>query len=507
MKRKMFSLLVLSFVLLPLLAVQAQTTQGQIAVTGLLPSAPPPPAPACLPPAPATADLTFFIIDGGSTVLYGPDNQPAVPVDADCRFFAALGAGTGGDVPASILQANTSLFVRFDDTATGVTLGILPINSSGYAHFALGVPDNTVTTTNIQDGAVTSAKIAAGSVDSSKIVDGSIGTSQVDSTQVQRRVIGSCDVGNAIRVINDTGTVTCEPTGGGGGIGGSGTANSIPKFTAATTVGDSAITEVGGNVGIGTTSPLAKLHVNGDAFITGVSLGTFGAEISSAGELDVDSGSFPNFIRGGRFKVAPNGNVGIGTESPLAKLHVRGASPVRILGDVSTLSGAESVDFMARNTPFGTDMGGMRVQRDPATGNVNTLLLAAASGSPVSEKMRISGNGNVGIGTITPTEKLEVAGKIRIGGGISSNGGGFKHARVAFGLEPAGTITCSHVAWATPFPDANYTVTATVGDLFATARISTLYISDIAAGTFGLCVANQFGEARTVTIHLIAVHD
>jgi len=149
------------------------------------------------------------------------------------------------------------------------------IPSSGFAHFALGVPDNAVTTTNIQDSAVTSAKIAAGSVNGSKIVDGSIGASHVDSTQVQRRVIESCDVGNAIRVINDIGGVICQPTGGGGGIGGSGTANFIPKFTAATILGNSAISEVGGNVGIGTSSPDQQLTVNGAADLWGTSRAFF----------------------------------------------------------------------------------------------------------------------------------------------------------------------------------------------------------------------------------------
>lgn len=49
-----------------------------------------------------------------------------------------------------------------------------------------------------------------------------------------------------------------------GGIGGGGTANYIPKFTAATTVGNSVIYETGGNVGIGTTSPAGKLEIKGN---------------------------------------------------------------------------------------------------------------------------------------------------------------------------------------------------------------------------------------------------
>lgn len=103
------------------------------------------------------------------------------------------------------------------------------------------------------------------------------------------------------------------------------------------------------------------------------------------------------------------GNVGIGTTTPLSQLHVKGNNPVRIMGDLSTLAGSEYVDFMARNSPYSTDIGGMRIQRDSTTGNVNTMIFAAANGFPASEKMRIVGNGNVGIGTSNPTSKLEIA--------------------------------------------------------------------------------------------------
>jgi hypothetical protein len=107
-------------------------------------------------------------------------------------------------------------------------------------------------------------------------------------------------------------------------------------------------------------------------------------------------------------RITGAGNVGIGTNNPLSLLHVTGASPVRILGDLTTLSGSESVDFMARNSPFSSDIGGMRIQRQPATGDVDTLFLAAASGNSAAEKMRIRGNGNVGVGTAGPSFRLHV---------------------------------------------------------------------------------------------------
>ncbi len=172
MKRKLFSLLVLGFVLLPLLSVQAQTTSGTIAFTAMLG-----------PPFPG--DFRFNIIDASSNVLYGPDDQPGLAVDvATGRLHAAVGAGTGGDVPASILQGNNTLFITVEDlTAPGVILATVPINSSGYSHFS--------------QLAGSAASIADDSVGSAQIVDGSVGAADVDSSQVQRRVVGVCAPGQA----------------------------------------------------------------------------------------------------------------------------------------------------------------------------------------------------------------------------------------------------------------------------------------------------------------------
>jgi hypothetical protein len=55
------------------------------------------------------------------------------------------------------------------------------------------------------------------------------------------------------------------PAGGGGTIGGSGTASYLAKFTAGTTIGNSLIYDNGSNVGIGTAAPGATLDVQGSA--------------------------------------------------------------------------------------------------------------------------------------------------------------------------------------------------------------------------------------------------
>jgi hypothetical protein len=92
-----------------------------------------------------------------------------------------------------------------------------------------------------------------------------------------------------------------------GTITGSGTADYVPVFTGATTIGDSKIFQtVGGNVGIGTTTPAAKLDVKGTEDVrntltlfpsgTNPALSVHGTalEVSSAGKVTFVSGqTFP----------------------------------------------------------------------------------------------------------------------------------------------------------------------------------------------------------------------
>src|SRR5450755_1979526 len=50
---------------------------------------------------------------------------------------------------------------------------------------------------------------------------------------------------------------------------GTGQTNHIPVWKSSTTLGNSAIVSTGGNVGIGTSAPVAKLEVNGNAQVDG----------------------------------------------------------------------------------------------------------------------------------------------------------------------------------------------------------------------------------------------
>jgi len=108
------------------------------------------------------------------------------------------------------------------------------------------------------------------------------------------------------------------------GVGGSGTADYVPRFTGATTLGDSPIRVSGTMVGINT-NPSATLHVNGTMDVedeTYFHSDVHATNLQSSGSLTLASGSAD------RIHLDSAGNVGIGTVSPGALLDVDGTAQV-----------------------------------------------------------------------------------------------------------------------------------------------------------------------------------
>ena len=182
-----------------------------------------------------------------------------------------------------------------------------------------------------------------------------------------------------------------------------------------------------GNVGIGVTSPGAKLDVAGGARIS-VSGGT-----SSILELrnDNDGDSFVRYYDEGsgdawsagldtsdssKFKIAygqdsdsltvgtkmviqTNGNVGIGTTGPGYKLDVNGGGGIRVKDASNPLI------YFSRTNGVNGGIG--------MTDDTTMRFAVGTAGLGSNTKMVIQTNGRVGIGTTSPGQMLDVSGNIK----------------------------------------------------------------------------------------------
>mgnify|MGYP003120392421 CR=1 FL=1 len=167
------------------------------------------------------------------------------------------------------------------------------------------------------------------------------------------------------------------------------------------------------SVGIGTASPDNALEVlsstSPQVRIThtdNTDYATLG--VDSDGQLTittVDGGG-----TGGHISLMPDGNVGIGSASPTDKLEVVGnITAKRNFPDVTlkSLNSSEEGRFLWSDAG-GAAWGAIKMQpNDTAPMRFFTSGIVAAD-----EKMRITSDGNVGIGTTNPTDKLEVVGNI-----------------------------------------------------------------------------------------------
>lgn len=229
-----------------------------------------------------------------------------------------------------------------------------------------------------------------------------------------------------------------------------------------------------GNVGIGTSAPSAKLHIQGtsgdgtptfrvtstaaaSAFnwagsILNSSLGSSRNYILLIGQAESTknsgyigfnhsgtAGSNSNFLTFGLYgndnllNIKGDGNVGIGTTTPNAKLDVNG--PISFNGDIRNSWGEWTMNVAQYPNNYGTSpdyFGGLSFNtttrtlyisnknNDGSVSDPNGAIVFRTGASP-SDRVWITYGGNVGIGKNSPNAKLDVNGNTILSGSLIVN--------------------------------------------------------------------------------------
>jgi hypothetical protein len=186
-----------------------------------------------------------------------------------------------------------------------------------------------------------------------------------------------------------------------------------------------------GNVGIGTTTPLRKLHVSGDFILTDNTKGLLGLDTSFNQKVlaQIDSSNAYQYANG-LVSVLSNGNVGIGTTTPNQLLGVAGKIDIGLANpDVNgitmtayTATNANAMKFTNGGGNYFLGVANSAGTRLGSGGLPYSFQMLTESAQPLqfgtnnAVAMTILSGGNVGIGTTNPQSKLDVGTSATIGG-------------------------------------------------------------------------------------------
>ncbi len=346
-------------------------------------------------------DLIFRGNDGGSVITALTLDMSAAGkavFNAGADFHNVVDISAGTNLNLSVRQL---AFDNFSNEGVGITFSR---TSSDADLMAIGVVDTSKLNIASREGIIisTGGSVQYGATSEVMRIDGSgnvgIGTSNVDS-----KLHVSYTSSNSNPLVEANAGLNLEGSSSVRMLFGTDQASPYAGYIQASNTGSGfplSLNPSGGNVGIGTTNPGHKLHIEG-ANNTEARVRVHNSASGQASlDLDNSEGYFRTFTDAGEYRIYDqtdgayrliidtSGNVGIGTNNPAQKLDVQGT----VMLEKARLS-----------TNDGTTYWDLR--RDSSTGHF--VISDDGLGDTVTIKQD---TGNVGIGTTNPAGLLTIRG-------------------------------------------------------------------------------------------------
>ena len=253
---------------------------------------------------------------------------------------------------------------------------------------------------------------------------------------------------------------------------------------------------LGGNIGIGTSTPMAPFHVIGNTSISTYPANTI-AVFQAANSVGVnDAGILLGSVNGNtpyisdygsaslgllfytnkneRMRITSSGNVGIGTSSPGAKFHLdNGAtSGLNSYFYASAITSGQNTSIAIGKSP-NTSNSGTILWNHVGDGSASNYLGLGAYGG--DNKLVVLASGNVGIGTTAPSTTFHVVGATTLNGDVTLPGLTAGTAAYAIGLTSANKLCIYTASGSGAFSGttaAGYLPYASAANTFANSLLS-----------------------------------